>query len=214
MSFVPSPNPRERNQLEQRVHFLERENAALLEQVCGSFFAVRDEVFLKATGFNNAVEAKTEMKISGCLELFQQTSRSRQVIASQDIRAIAEELRQCMPGVEDEIKAVEEEFLSNSGRERTPQKNRGKKRVVDDEHLFLVPFLYILGGFLEWQFELLPGFHVEQQHVSELLHLSLPVVCSKWVPRYYCPRNRAWLREHCAPIEGEPKVFFFFFFFF
>jgi hypothetical protein len=78
----------------------------------------------------------------------------------------------------------------------------------------VVPFLYVMGGFLEWKFELLPGFGAEQQHISELLHLSLPVVCTNWVPRYYRPRSRAWLRKFCPPIDGEPEVFFFVFFFF
>jgi hypothetical protein len=202
--------------MEKRIRDLEKKNASLEEQLVGSFFGTRDAVFLKATGFCSPAEAKKEMKESGCLAFFENQSRSRRWLALDNVNAIEDELLRCMPGCEDEIEAVAAELRGRSGQERTPQMNRGKKRVVDDEHLFLIPFLYVMGGFLEWQFELLPGFGFQQQHISELLHLSLPVVCSKWVPRYYRLPSRAWLRKYCAPIEGEPKVvlssFFFFFF--
>jgi hypothetical protein len=191
---------------------LEEKNASLAEQLVGSFFGTRDAVFLNATGFCSPAEAKKEMRETGCLAIFENQSRSHRWLALDNVNAIEDELLRCMPGCEDEIKAVAAELRGRSGQERTPQMKRGKKRVVDDEHLFLIPFLYVMGGFLEWQFELLPGFGVQQQHISELLHLSLPVVCSKWVPRYYRVPDRAWLRKYCAPIEGEPKVCFFCFF--
>jgi hypothetical protein len=53
------PNPRERAELEKRIRDLEKKNAFLDEQLQGSFFDARDEVFLKATGFNSAAEAKS-----------------------------------------------------------------------------------------------------------------------------------------------------------
>jgi hypothetical protein len=67
-------------------------------------------VFLKATGFNDAQEARYDMRKSRCLAKFQETSRSREDRAMEHIGEIKEELLLVIPGLERSICAVAAEF--------------------------------------------------------------------------------------------------------
>jgi hypothetical protein len=70
---------------------------------------------------------------------------------------------------------------------------------VDSFHCFLLVFLYVHGGVLEFQAPILPGIEVSQSHFSRLLNNYTPVVASNWAALYYRQRDLAWLRAHAGP---------------
>jgi hypothetical protein len=110
-----------------------------------------------------------------------------------------------MPSLSEEVDLALAQCLQRAQKRQRKGDGRGAKARIDAQHLFLVPFLYIAGGFQQWAAPMLDGLRCSQQHFSRLLALSMPVVVEQWARRYYTTRNMAWLREHCPPSLNDPK---------
>ncbi len=202
--FAVAPNPRNIEQLQARFFSLQQENDALRAQVHGSFFEQKEKVFLKATGFANAIVAQREMRISGAFLALERTQRHQAAPTSATLEDAAAQVQAMMPGFSDE---VEEALRSCKKRvekfHHEKRSTKGRKRTIDDEHFFLVPFLYIVGGFQMWEAPLLPGIHLSESHFSRLLHIAAPIVAEKWCPRFFTMRSLAWLRKFCPPEAAD-----------
>ena len=198
-------NPRDRQALEEKIHLLEAENSKLKADLHGSFFDEDPKVFKKATGFRNAVHARAELNLSGCKMELDALSRHHHDADPTLLTEMANLLADFMPDVKEEVKGALADCLGKIEKKDGTVSQRGRSCTVDTEHLFLIPFLYVMGGFYEWMAPLLPGIKISQEHFSRLLSLSLPVVVKNWVPRYYCDRSLPWLRTFCAPHSDEAK---------
>lgn len=197
LAGVP-PNPRDPEEMEKRIARLEAENEQLKNPTGLSFFQVPAEVFSKATGFRNPNEARLELESSGCKTELEALKRHHNDPDPELLREMAGVLSDFMPDASSDIHLALGDCLQKISDSHSTKAPQGRQPVVDVEHLFLIPFLYIMGGFYEWSAPILPGIGVSQEHFSRLLSLSLPIIVEKWVPRYYCHRGIQWLRTWCA----------------
>ena len=192
------PNPRSPEEMEKRINRLEAENQELRGLQHLSFYKVPVEVFSKATGFRNANEARLECQSSGCRKELEAVSRHHHDADPVLLSEMAGILSDFMPGVADEVQLALSDCVSTISKPRVVKAPQGRVPIVDVDHFFLIPFLYIMGGFYEWSAPILPGIGVSQEHFSRLFSLSLPIIVGKWVPIYYCDRSMDWLRTWCA----------------
>jgi hypothetical protein len=178
-------NPREPDELERRVRELEQKLESLEKELHGSFFNVHRDTFSAATGFSDAADAFLEFGAAGGENRFSEIDRHHGSdvvdLLPQAAKTIKEAFVDIDPAVvDDALKKVQKRL-----EKRESHSAQGRKPVVDAAHVFLMPFLYLFGGFFEWAFRLLPGFHIGQSQASLLLQRSMDVA-QYLVPRYYC----------------------------
>jgi hypothetical protein len=190
--------------MEDRIRVLEKENAELRQLLKGDFYSVHHEAFSAAIGFRDANHARQELEESGCQTILEQMDRHRAKPPIEHYDQARDILLQALKGLEDVVQRAYELEKKKVGRVGRKAK-QGRKAVVDVEHLFLLPFLYVFGGLFEWAGHFLPGFHIGQSQVSVLLQNSIPIVARHWAPRYFCPRDTGWLREFCPREENDPE---------
>lgn len=197
-------NPRNQRSLEEENQRLRNEIKDLRAQLHGSFFELDDTIVKKSTGFESGGIALWELNKCSALSSLKAMDRHGTVFVSGILGDAAKELKSAFPGISDEVDAELEALLFREAKNRNDHETRGRETIVDDRHLFLVPFLYIIGCFLEWMSVFLPGIRVSGGHFSRLLNNSLPIVVQYWVPRYFQVRNIDWLRRHCSPRKDDP----------
>lgn len=199
-------NPSSRSSLLKRVEDLERRNKELEEKLRGSMYEMKDKLFRLCTGFESVAVALEELRISGCEDLLSSVRRSGIVIPAEVMDNAVNRLIVALPDIADLLRTAcdaiktKDEQLLNRQKKRT-----GAPPVVDAKHLFLIPFVYVYGGFMQWQASFLPGLHVNQSQFSVLLATTLPIVVERWVPRYYRARGIDWLKQHCGPRDVDPE---------
>jgi hypothetical protein len=205
-------NPRSFSALAARAAQLTEENEKLKAQLAArestSMFKLKDKTFQAATSFRNAQECLEEARSCGALAALSTLGRHEVPVGESFLEEQAQRLHAAMPGLSDEIdRAV---ALCMEARQKKPRKDdgRGRKTRVDVEHLFLIPFLYVVGGFDQWTGPMLDGIRVSQQQFSRLLAISMPVVVEHWAKQYYRPRGIEWLKKFCPPnaVEDEHGV--------
>ena len=151
---VPS-NPAARLEMEERIRALEKENAVLQSRLKGDFFHVHTEAFASASGFRDADHALRELQESGCCERLKQMDRHRAVPPVAHYEQARDILLKALPGLEAAVRKAYEHESKKVARVG-PKAKQGRKAVVDERHLFLLPFLYIFGGLFEWAGHFLP----------------------------------------------------------
>ena len=195
-------NPREQDVMEARVREPEAENARLHAELHGSVFHLSSTLVSKMTGFCNAGVAREQLAETGCVDALSRRGRHAVDPEPEIMREAADELASALPGLEDDVQAVLDELLEKYNR-GAPEHGGGPKPTVDDEHVCLLPFIYVMGGFQQWMAPLLPGVRVSGARFSRLLDIATPIVVENWVTSYYAPRNIAWLRQHCGRHDGD-----------
>lgn len=191
-------NPRNRALLEQRVRDLEAQVRHLEDLQHGNFFNLKSTFIEHATGFKDGADALREGEQSGSFVALRNIGRNEVAVEDELLVEEAKVLRDAFPGLEADINQALEELLQRP----THQPRQGHSKIVDDQHLFLVPFLYLVGGFYDWTAPILPGVRVSASHFSRLINIATPIVSSKWAPRYFRQRSLRWLCQFCAPPEG------------
>jgi hypothetical protein len=198
-----APNPRSYEALVSRVAQLSAENEKLQAQLAvknvTSMFTLKDKTFLAATSFASAQVCLQEAAECGALEVLGTLERNKVEPSTTFLEEQTQALQKALPGLEGEIDEALARCLERAQKKPKKGDGRGAKTRIDVEHLFLIPFLYMVGGFQQWTAPMLDGIRCSQQHFSRLLAISTPVVVDRWARQYYQPRNIAWLKQFCPP---------------
>jgi hypothetical protein len=204
-----APNPRAYDELHRRVEALQHENELLRAQLeagaMGSMFSLKKKTFHAATGFRRPAECLSEAESCGALARLSTLGRHEVECSTAHLEEQAQVLHALMPTLGEEVDLALARCLQRSQKRQKKGDGRGAKAKIDERHLFLIPFLYVVGGFQQWAAPMLDGLRCSQQHFSRLLALSFPVVVDSWAKRYYRKRNMAWLRENCPPSHNDPE---------
>ena len=199
-------NPREPAELERRVRELEDDVTLLRAKVHGSFFDVHRDTFSAATGFSDAADAILEFRAAGGEQRFSQIDRHHGSDVVDLLPQAAQTIKEAFADIDPAVVDNALDRIEKRMKKRGSHSVQGRKPVVDGAHVFLMPFLYLFGGFFEWAFRLLPGFHIGQSQASLLLQRSIDLLAQYWVPRYCCYWGIDWLRKFCAREEKDPQT--------
>ena len=196
-------NPRDTGHLIERVHVLERKVAELERALHGDFYQVHKDAFKASTGFRDAAQAVKEFEESKCSEALQNIDRGEGPGVFDLLPTAAETFKQVHQDIDPELIDFVLGEQMKKQRRKEKKDTRGVKPKVNEAHVFLLPFLYIFGGLLEWAGHFLPGFHIGQAQMSVLLQHSINVVGQLWAPRYYTVRSLDWLRKFCPRTKDD-----------
>lgn len=198
-------NPADPSVLLKENERLRQENARLREELHGDLYNVNPELFMKATGFPTAAVAKEELSRNGLMDELGRLNLHMAEFPQGLIEECMQELAHAMPGLDEDIQAIALEMMAEERNLRPRHNAHGPNASVNAAHLFLIPFLYLIGGFLGWMAPLLPGIRVSKSHFSRLLNNVSPILAKLWVPRWFCSRGIDWLETYSPPGKGDPE---------
>lgn len=194
------PRPYSFQNLVQRVAQLQEEVQELRRANVAGASALDPTTFRALTGFFMDAVARTEYELAGGDDVFDAVERHGTHLSPQVVQEAYDLMLHGYPAVHAELQRAKETVVqrrvADSGLEKA---NCGPKAVVSGYHLFLLVFMYVHGGMMEFTAPFLPGIQVSQSHFSRLLMNATPVVASKWAARYYCKRGLDWLLENASP---------------
>ena len=193
--------PEKRERLAEEVARLQHQVAFLKDSGADS---LDEKTFHHLTGFRNAFTARAEFERAGGEAVLNAVDRHQTHLDSQSLNPAYEHVIQQFPGVGD---LLHRSLLAVGMRRAVDaeEKVSGKAHPrVDAFHLFLLVFMYVHGGVMEYMAPFLPGIGVSQGHFSRLLVNSTPVVARCWASKYYRVRPLAWLLEYASPKVRTP----------
>lgn len=165
-----------------------------------------DTTFHSLTGLPNVAKAREEFERAGGYAEFKGVRRHQTSLSAEVVLRAGEEIRFQFP---EDCSFVSEAVLSVQQRRcwiyDNEKDSRGRLPVVDEFALFLIPFMYVYGGVMEYMAPFLPGIHVSQPQFSRLLLNVAPVVAKKWAKLYYCKRDLLWLKDNCSPSQDRSQ---------
>jgi hypothetical protein len=192
---VPS-RPETFAQLTERIAVLQR-RVALLEEQAGDSLDL--ETFHHLTGFRDRAQALEEYERAGGDRVFSQVERHRTFPDPDAIHAAYEQMQQQFPNAHGALERALHVVASRRAFGPEEKQRTAAHKVVDDFHLFLLVFMYVHGGVLQFMAPFLPGIKVSQSQFSRLLDNATPVVARSWASKYYCVRPLDWLLAHASP---------------
>ncbi len=85
------------------------------------------------------------------------------------------------PDCQEELSAAVKDFLARRTDSKEAKDARGRHATVDEHHVFLLMFMYLHGGMLQFTGPFLPGIKVSAGQVSRLLTNAMPVVAAECI---------------------------------
>ena len=175
--------------LQNRVAFLEEEAGGMLDR----------ETFHHLTGFRDLVQAREEFERAGGDAFFGEVERHRTFLDPEAVNVAYAQMQQQFPSAPEALERALHVVASRRALGTEEKQRAVAHKVVDDFHLFLLVFMYVHGGVLQFMAPFLPGIKVSQSHFSRLLGNATPAVASAWASKYYCVRPLEWLLAHANP---------------
>lgn len=199
--FAPvAPAPYSFKNLVGEVARLQAELARLKAAVEGGASSLDPETFRALTGFHDDAVARKEYELAGGDAAFGQIDRHGTHLSAEVVHQAYQQMLQQYPAATAELKRAFETVFARRVAVGDHEKDaRGRHAVVSNYHLFLLVFMYVHGGVLEFNAPFLPGIGVSESQFSRLLMNSTPVVASQWAARYYCTRGLQWLLQNAGP---------------
>lgn len=197
---LPAPGPdMSPDALKKEVDRLQPELYALHLQRSQGACALDHATFHALTGFPIPDMAWDEYQKAGGDGVFGALKRHSTPIPSEQLEPAKVELLIAFPELKSVMDTAMAPLLASADEDDEPKSHRGAPPVVDHFHLFLLVFMYVHGGVLEFMAPFLPGIGITQEQFSRLLNISTPVVASKWASLYYKQRSLSWLLENAGP---------------
>jgi hypothetical protein len=109
------------------------------------------------------------------------------------------------PGCGEAVEAAKQAVLARGIDSERPKDTRGRKAEVEPFSAFLLVFMYVFGGQLEFMAPILPGIECSMGHFSRLLSIYAPVVKERWASEYYKKRDVSWLSQHAGPKQRSDE---------
>jgi len=166
--------------------------------VWSSVDKLSDECVYDLTGFKTVDAARNEYDVVGGDVLFSRVPRHSAMIDMTMSKPALDHLLRRYPDLQEELQEAAGELFAEMTGLSQPKRNQGRRKKVDDFHLFLIPLITVHSGFAHWVMELVPGIRISRTHFSTLLQNATPIVVEKWVPRWYTRRSVTWLKKYCG----------------
>lgn len=170
---------------------------AVLEEQAGDMLDVM--TFHHLTGFRDLAQARTEYEKAGGDTFFARVERRKTFLDPEAVNEAYRQMQQQYPHKEEALERALHVVASRRGFGPDEKERRASHQVVDNFHLFLLVFMYIHGGALQFMAPFLPGIKVSQGQFSRLLVNATPEVARVWASKYYCKRPLQWLQQHASP---------------
>jgi hypothetical protein len=201
---VPIPTAFTVANLFAQVRLLQQEVAELQAERSRSLEALPAETFRALTGFPNLAVAREEYEKAGGDAVF--GAVRRRVVMDRDVlEKAAAHVAEQFPGCGEAVEAAKQAVLARFIDSERPKDTRGRKAEVEPFSAFLLVFMYVFGGQLEFMAPILPGIHCSKGHFSRLLDIFAPVVEEKWTREYYKKRDVNWLLQNAGPNQERSK---------
>ena len=213
-SFVViPPGPYTIEGLLEEVARLQASNTELRSRALLGAASLPFETFYALTGFKSAAVAKEQFFMAGGDLVFGNVSHHQTFLDAESLMYAVGAVTLQYPDCTREIRAAENVVLRRREDSGEAKDRRGRQPQVDSFHLFLLMFMYVHGGMMQFTGPFLPGICVSEAQVSRLLRNGVPVVAAEWATLYYGQRSLSWLLKHAGPehdmsqYKHEPRQF-------